>query len=129
MQRFLCGISFFLLQYVYPEVTPIQKLKEFAGYNRVWSYGDGYIVRNIPSYFGLFSPEGYEALYSHRYGTLLHTIVTRGILTDRIQRTDATLSETGQYEKMTHNPVRLRLMSILGVKYILEHKDPEADKL
>ncbi|OGG24445.1 hypothetical protein A3A79_04650 [Candidatus Gottesmanbacteria bacterium RIFCSPLOWO2_01_FULL_43_11b] len=116
-------------QYEYPEVTPIQKLKEFAGYNRVWSYGDGYIVRNIPSYFGLFSPEGYEALYSHRYGTLLHTIVTRGILIDRIQRTDATLSETGQYEPMTHNPVRLRLMSILGVKYILEHKDPEADKL
>jgi len=30
---------------------------------------------------------------------------------------------------MTHNPVRLRMMSILGVKYILEHQDPEADKV
>lgn len=115
--------------YEYPFVEPIRKLKELSAYNRVWSYGDGYIVRNIPSFFGLYSPEGYEALYSHRYGTLLHTIVTRGQLTDRIQRTDATLSETGQYEIMTDNPVRLRLMSLLGVKYILEHKDTDADRV
>lgn len=116
-------------KYEYPPVEAIQQLKELAGYDRVWSYGDGYVVRNIPSYFRLFSPEGYEALYSHRYGTLLHTIVTRGQLSDRIQRTDATLSETGQYEPMTHNPVRLRLMSLLGVKYILEHKDSNADNV
>lgn len=116
-------------QYEYPLVEPLQKLKEFAGYDRIWSYGDGYVIRNIPSYYQMFSPEGYEALYSHRYGTLLYTIVTRGILSDRIQRTDATLSETGQYEPMTDNPVRLRLMSLLGVKYILEHKDSDADKV
>lgn len=115
--------------YEYPLVEPIRKLQELAGYDRVWSYGDGYIVRNISSFFDLYSAEGYEALYSHRYGTLLHTIVTRGILTDRIQRTDATLSETGQYEIMTNNPVRVRLMSLLGVKYILEHKDTDADRV
>lgn len=114
-------------QYEYPRIEPIEKLKKLSVFDRVWSYGDGYIVRNIQSYFGLYSPEGYEALYNHRYGTLLHTIVTRGILSDRIQRTDATLSETGQYEIMTDNPVRLRLMSLLGVKYILEHKDTDAD--
>lgn len=111
----------------YPPVTSIVKLKELSGYDRVWSYGDGYIVRNIPTYYQLFSPEGYEALYSLRYGSLLNTIMTRGIVTDRIHRTDATLSETGQYERMTYNPIRLRLMSLLGVKYILEHKDWDAD--
>ncbi len=115
-------------QFEYPLVSPVNKLKELAGYDRVWSYGDGYIVRNILSYYRIFSAEGYEALYAHRYGVLLHTIQNSGRVSDRIQRNDATLSETGQFERMTHNPIRLRLMSLLGVKYVLEHTDPHADQ-
>ncbi len=116
-------------RYEYPPVEPLKKLQELSGLDRVWSYGDGYVLRNIPSFFRLFSPEGYEALYSYRYGMFLNTIQTRGILTNQIQRTDATLSETGQFEKMTDNPVRLRLMAILGVKYVLERKDASADQI
>ena len=55
--------------------------------------------------------------------------MTRGALTDQIHRTDATLSETGQYEPMTHNPIRLRIMAITGTRYILEHKDEKADQV
>lgn len=109
----------------YPIVPPIAKLQELAGLDRVWTYGDAYITRNIPSFYHLYSPEGYEALYSHRYGKLLYTLVTRRVPTDVISRTDATLSETGQSEVMTNDPLRLRLMSLTGVKYLLEHKSKE----
>lgn len=105
----------------------LTKLKELAGYDRIWSYGDAYMTRNIPSYFGLYSPEGYDALFQGRYGKLLHTIRTSGKLTREINRTDADLSETGQYETMTYNPYRLRLLSILGVKYVLEKKSEDVD--
>lgn len=114
-------------RFEYPGHSVLTKLKELAGYDRIWSYGDGYITRNIPSYFGLYSPEGYDALYQGRYGKLLHTIRTAGMLSEQINRTDADLSETGQYETMTYNPYRLRLMSLLGVKYIVEYKVKEAD--
>lgn len=113
----------------YPETTPITKLKELAGLNRVWSYGDGYIVRNMLSYYKIYSPEGYEPLYSYRYGMLLNTINTFGKLSKSIHRTDATLSETGQDEKMEENPYRLRLMSVLGIKYLLEHKSNGENEL
>ncbi len=116
-------------QFEYPLVASIAKLKELAGYDRVWSYGDGYVVRNILSYYKIYSPEGYEALYPHRYGMLLNTIQTKGVVTDQIQRNDATLSESGQNEPMTHNPFRLRLMSLLGVKYVLALKPPITDKM
>ncbi|MBI4062451.1 YfhO family protein [Candidatus Gottesmanbacteria bacterium] len=112
-------------RYEYPVISPIAKLQELASLDRVWTYGDAYITRNIPSFYHLYSPEGYEALYSHRYGKLLYTLVTRGVLTDVINRTDATLSETGQSEVMTNDQLRLRLMSLTGVKYLLEHKSKE----
>lgn len=107
----------------YPQTMPISTLGSLAGINRVWSYGDGYIMRNVLSYYNIFSPEGYDALYPQRYGELLYTIGTKGVVTDQINRTDVSLGETGQNELMTNNPRRLRLMSLLGVKYIMEHKE------
>jgi len=106
----------------YPQIPAIAKLKELAGTSRVWSYGDAYISRNIPSYWRLYSPEGYEALFSYRYAQLLSTIQSKGMLGGSIERTDATLSETGQFEVMPSHPWRMRLLSLLGVKYILEYK-------
>ena len=109
-------------KFEFPYVEPIVKLKELSGYNRVWSYGDAYIMRSILSYYGIYSAEGYDALFSHRYGEFINTIKTDGKITDQINRTDVDLLEAGQNESMTKNPRRLRLMSLLGVKYILELK-------
>ncbi len=109
-------------RFEYPLVEPFTTLTKVAGQNRVWSYGDGYILRNIPSYFRLYSPEGYDALYPKRYGELLFTAQTKGKITDDINRTDVVLYDAGPNEIMTDNRERLRLMSILGVKYIVESK-------
>lgn len=110
-------------KFEYPFSEPITTLKELAGHYRVWSYGNGYIMRNMLSFYNIYSPEGYDALYPQRYGELLYTISTKGHLTNQINRTDVTLGQTGPNELMSNNSQRLRLMSLLGVKYILEHKD------
>ncbi len=109
-------------QFEYPLIEPLATLTKNAGLDRVWSYGDGHILRNIPSYFRLYSAEGYDALYPRRYGELLFTIQTKGKVTDDINRTDVVLYDADSNEVMTDNPYRLRLMSLLGVKYVTESK-------
>lgn len=115
-------------QFEFPLVAPIVKLKELSGLNRVWTYGEAYVMRNILSYYRIYSPEGYDALFSKRYGEFINTIKTGGIATDQINRTDVDFSEVGPDEPMTKNPQRLRIMSVLGVKYILALKPAAESK-
>jgi len=117
-------------RFEFPTTPPIEKLKELGGLNRVWGYGNGYVMRNMLSYYGLYSPEGYEALYSQRYGELLFAIRTNGIITDQINRNDVILPEASEIDSLASNPYRLRIMSLAGVRYILEVKVEEnKDKL
>ncbi len=115
-------------RFEFPVVAPIVKLKELSGLNRVWTYGEAHVMRNILSYYGIYSPEGYDALFSRRYGEFVNTIKSGGIATDQINRTDVDFSEVGPDELMTKNPERLRIMSLLGVKYILALKPAAGSK-
>ncbi len=110
-------------RFEFPQTPPIAKLRELTSgnYARVWGYGDASFTPNMLSYYGLFSPEGYDALFSRSYGELLHTIKTGGVVTDQIDRTDAILKGMTERDPMDQSPVRLRLMSLLGVRYILEY--------
>lgn len=108
--------------FVFPEVTALTKLKEVAGLNRVWGYGQAYLEKNMTIQYGLYSPEGYDALYSQRYGELLHTQETGGRLTAQILRTDADLKQAAEHEPIFDSWYRRRLLSLLGVKYILQKK-------
>jgi len=109
-------------RFVFPEVPVISKLKELSGINRFWSYGNGYWDKNMNAYYDLYSPEGYDALFSQKYGELLHVQNTQGVLTTQIGRTDADIKMAIERDTVDDNPYRLRLLSLLGVKYILETK-------
>ena len=109
-------------KFVFPEMEVITKLKEIAGINRIWSYGDGYMEKNMNIYYGLYSPEGYDALFSQRYGELLHSQKTKGEITSQITRTDAEIQSASEGEEIFNNWYRRRLLSLLGVKYIFETK-------
>jgi len=110
-------------KFVYPDTAIIQKLKFFSGYNRVWGYGNAFIEKNIPQYFQLYSTDGYGFLSPKWYGELLATIQSKGKLTENLRRSDTDLFEASEKEALGKgNPYRLRLMSLLGVKYILETK-------
>lgn len=114
-------------RFEFPETAPITKLKELTSdnYARVWGYGDATITPNMMSYYGLFSPEGYDALFSRDYGELLHTIKTGGVVSDQIDRTDVILKGMTERDPIDQSPLRLRLMTLLGVRYILEYKNAE----
>jgi hypothetical protein len=79
-------------------------------------------MRNILAYYGIPKVDGYDALFSQHYGELLYSVRTEGKLTNQITRTDADLSPPGQGERIENNPYRLRLMQLLGVKYVMETK-------
>jgi hypothetical protein len=108
--------------FVYPSHEALSKLKDLAGINRVWAYGNAYTEKNILSYYGLYSPEGYDALFPKEYGELLTTITTNGTLSKNIARTDADLKPMSEGESFNDNTTRLKLMKLLGVKYVLESK-------
>ncbi len=111
-------------RFEFPETPPITKLKALTAkdFSRIWAYGDASITPNMLSYYGLYSPEGYDALFSQRYGELLNVIKSDGVVSDQIDRTDAILKGLTERDPMNQSPVRLRLMSLLGVRYILEYK-------
>lgn len=111
-------------RFEFPETVPIRKLKELTAkdFSRVWAYGDASFTPNMLSYYGLYSPEGYDALFPRAYGELLHTIKTGGVASDQIERTDATLKGLSERDPMDQSPIRLRLMALLGVRYVLEYK-------
>jgi len=120
-------------QFVYPELPVIQKLRQLAGINRVWGFGDAYFEPSVLSYYGLYSAEGYDAIYSRRYGELLSAISSHGQIAGSVARSDATLKAVREKDYLfTDNPTRERLMELLGVKYILEFKlkeDPAQEGL
>ncbi len=116
-------------KFVFPEVGVITELKEVAGIDRVWSYGDGCMEKNMNIYYGLYSPEGYDALFSQRYGELLHSQKTKGEISSQITRTDAEIQPASEGEEVFNNWYRRRLLSLLGVKYIFETKLGDAKDL
>ena len=109
-------------KFIFPEVGVISKLKEMAGLNRVWSYGNGYWEKNFNIFYGLYSPEGYGALYPQKYGKLLYTQETEGKIVNQILRTDANIATASERDGVLDNWPRRRLLSLLGVKYVIEAK-------
>jgi len=113
-------------RFVFPKVGVIEKLQEIAGINRIWGYGNAYIENNLLNYFDLLSPEGYDALFSFRYGQLLYlSETTNGRLTSQIGRGDANIKPASEREGVLDNWYRKRLLSLLGVKYVIESKTGE----
>lgn len=106
-------------RFMYPELPVIRQLSSVAGYSRVWGYGDAFIEKNLPQYFGWFSTDGYGYLSSKRYAELLSTIINNGRLGGKIRRSDTDIYEASQRDSMLSNIYRLRIMSLLGVKYIV----------
>ncbi|MDP3983279.1 MAG: YfhO family protein [bacterium] len=112
-------------KFVFPQVPVFTELQKIAGLDRVWGYGNGYIEKNMLMYYGLYSPEGYDALFSQEYGELLFSQEVQGSITKQILRTDANIRQASEYEAVLGNRYRAKLLSLLGVKYILEAKEGE----
>lgn len=83
------------------------------------------ILGNITTQKHLYSPEGLDPIFPYRYGQLLFAAKHNGKLIKDIPRIEATMSELEDKETLRYNKKRLRLMSLLGIKYIAYYKDKQ----
>ena len=113
-------LSFSYRQFTYPSATIFEFIKTHAGFNRFWTYGDGYINANFATYERIFSPDGTDALFPSRLGELFYATETKGKLTGTIPRIDARIARANEGEHMTDNQQRLRLLALVGAKYITD---------
>lgn len=114
--------------FTYPDVPVITELRKISGINRFWSIGEGTIVRNFANVLGLSSPEGYESFNSKRYGELIFSSHRQGQFPSEVQRADALLYPPKNINELSGNPYTLRLLSLLGVRYIAALPDTAIDK-
>jgi len=107
-------------EYTYPKTDVLQYLKNNSYINRFWGYGGAHLENNIATYENIYSTGGYEPMNIKRYGELI-SASKDGKIANSISRSDVNI-ESGYGEfNLNDNKYRDRLLSLLGVKYIL-HK-------
>lgn len=74
-------------------------------------------------YAHIYSVEGANPVFPRRYGELLFSIKSNGKIMNDIPRIEARLSELGDKENPFEDDRRIRLLSLLGIKYILYFDD------
>jgi len=114
-------------RFVYPDTPVITALKKITSYDRFWSYENGYIENNFASFFGLFSPEGYDSIINHRYGELLAFATSHGASSNP-DRANALLSSTDHISDILSDPYRKKLLQLLGIRYILQKRIPDKNE-
>lgn len=114
---------------VFPKAAIISVLQKNTGSERIWGYGEAFIEANLLTQFHLFDPNGYDPLYPKRYGEFVFSSKNGKILHtfDNTTRSDATIVQGFGGKDLLENKQRLRVLDVLGVRYILVKRD--TDKL
>lgn len=108
--------------FTYPNTPLTSYIKENAGINRVWGYGNAYIPANFQSVDGTFSTEGNDPLHLKRYTELLASSKD-GKLPKILPRPDANIASGYGSDDLKQNFYRKRVLDLLGVKYVLHKQD------
>lgn len=112
-------------EFLYPKNAVLSFLKSKKSLDRFITFRQP-MHENISTYLGIYSIEGVNPVFPRRYGELLFAIKNNGKLIKDIPRIEARLSELGDKENPFEDNRRLRLFSLLGIKYILyfDNHDP-----
>lgn len=105
-------------QFLYPKNPVLSFLQSRNSLNRFLTLREP-MEENISTYANIYSAEGTNPVFPRRYGELLFTLKNNGKLTGDIPRVEARLSEMGDKENPFENNRRMRLFSLLGIKYVL----------
>ncbi|MEM4230354.1 MAG: YfhO family protein [Candidatus Pacearchaeota archaeon] len=114
--------SFVPRSLIFPQTPVTDYLKKKTGINRVWGYGSAGIDANFATQFKFFSPDGYDPLYPKRYGELIQASKDgkiHKVFTNQT-RSDAVIAPGYGEKDLSLNIYRLRILDLLGVKYILD---------
>lgn len=109
-------------EFLYPKNPVTSFLQSRSSFDRFLTFRESF-EENISTYFGIYSAEGANPVFPRRYGELLFAIKNNGKLIKDIPRIEARLSELGDKENPFEDNRRLRLFSLLGIKYILYFDD------
>jgi len=115
---------FVVKELVFPQTKIISYLQKSAGINRIWGYGSSSIDSNFQTQYGLFSADGYDPLYPKEYGIFIQSS-SDGMLPKTFTnqtRSDAIIAPGFGEEDLPMNKNRLKVLGLLGVKYILASK-------
>jgi hypothetical protein len=113
-------------RFVYPENPVITKLQSLVKFDRVWSYGSGYMESNFGTETRLQVPDGYDSFFISRYGELMNAAANNGKINGQIHRADAGIDSVNRIDRILTSPARAKMLSLLGVKYIFgDTKKPE----
>jgi hypothetical protein len=108
--------------WVQPDTEIGSWLKTNTPPDRVWGYGSAGIESNFATGIGFLSPDGYDPLYPVWYGQFVQASKDGRIPAafDRSNRSDATITPGYGETDLTDNTFRLKVLSALGVRYILD---------
>lgn len=112
-------------QLVFPNTEVLTFLKETAGIDRFWGYGGASVDANFATQYSLYSPDGYDPLYPRWYGAFIHSSRDGKLFTNfsKETRSDAIVVRGFGKENFMNNPYRLRVIDILGVRYVLDRQE------
>lgn len=109
-------------QFLYPKNAVLSFLQSRNSLNRFLTLRQP-MEENISTYAHIYSVEGANPVFSRRYGELLFAIKNNGKIAKDIPRIEARLSELGDKENPFEDNRRMRLFSLLGIKYVLYFDD------
>lgn len=110
-------------QFVFPESPLITELQRRTGFNRIAFADERSRIRsafNVP--FKLYSPEGLNPVFAHRYGQLIKSPLLHGKLTNDIPRISVDLNLELAATDATASSMTKKLLSLLGISHIVERK-------
>lgn len=112
-------------QLIFPSTHITTWLRNNAGVNRVWGYAAAAIEANFATEYSFFSPDGYDPLYPKSYGEFIQASRDGKINTTftNFSRSDAVIAPGFGETDLAMNESRLKVLDLLGVKYILDRKE------
>lgn len=108
--------------YIYPSTPLISFIQKNAGIDRYWGYGSAAIISNFQMMDHTFSVEGNDPLHSVSYEQFLNS-TREGVPKSDLERADSLLAPGFGAGNFTTNPYRLKALSLMGVKYIVNKND------
>ncbi len=116
--------------FVFPENKLITTLSGLSGINRFWGYGTAAVEANFATQVGLYSPDGTDPLNLHWYNRLLQASHDGNIAVvfNRTTRSDAQIAPGYGERDLPDNEFRLRVLDVLGVKYVLTRSENPQDQ-
>lgn len=115
--------------FVYPQNKLIMELQRISGIDRYWGYGTAGIEANFATQEHLYSTDGTDPLNLSWYNQFIQSSSNGNIAVtfNRTTRSDAQLAPGYGKSDLPSNEFRLRVMDLLGVKYIIDRSENPKD--